>query len=138
MTTDGTYEQTRHFLGVVMTAVGVVMLLFKFYLPQAKLTGMIKKIELKDASMQTNGILVEAKRFNIPNTLVRVILYVFFLAMIWIVYLGTMGSVGCYSLAAVEGAGLFVLALMHILFQTRIASRRLPQFNKKGAAYDEN
>ena len=138
MTTDGTYEQTRHFFGVAMTAVSVVLLLFKFYLPQAKLTGMIKKIELKDASMQTNGILVEAKRFNIPNTLVRVILYVFFLAMIWIVYLGTMGSVGCYSLAAVEGAGLFVLALMHILFQTRIASRRLPQFNKKGAAYDEN
>ena len=138
MTTDGTYEQYRHLLGVAMTLGGVAMLLFKFYLPQVKLTGKIRKIELKDASMQTNGILVEAKRFNIPNTFLRVALYVLFLAMIWLVYQGTMGSVGCYLLAALEATGLFALALMHILFQTRIASRRLPQFNKKGAAYDEN
>lgn len=138
MTTDGTYEQNRHLLGLAATLVCLGVLIFKFYIPQTKLTRMIKKIELKGASMQTNGILVEAKRFNIINTIVRTILYITLFSMIPVIIGGSLGSVGCYILAAIEAAGLFVLALMHILFQTRIASRRLPQFNKKGAAYDEN
>ena len=43
-----------------------------------------------------------------------------------------------YSLSFVLAAELFVQMFRHIRFQVAIAKRRPPQFNKKGAAYDEN
>ena len=43
-----------------------------------------------------------------------------------------------YAACAVLAAELFGLAIYHIVFQTRVAKRPLPQFNKKGAHYDSN
>ena len=88
--------------------------------------------------MQSNGILVEAKRFNIINFIMRAVIFATNAYFIWLI-LTTIQSNGVYYLlAAVSAAELFGLTIMHIIFQTKIATRRLPQFNKKGAAYDQN
>jgi len=153
MTTDGTYEQNRFMLGVVLTAVAMLILLFKYYIEQSVMTGKIKRIKLSGISMQSNGILVEAKKFNIINFFMRTILFLtmlFFLAVminenipifrffrIPVMISGAQSSTFYYSLAAVAAAELFVLTIMHIIFQSNIAKRRLPQFNKRGAAYDK-
>ena len=42
-----------------------------------------------------------------------------------------------YGLAVIAAAELFALTLLNIMFQSNVAKRRLPQFNKKGAAYDQ-
>jgi len=153
MTTDGTYEQNRFMLGVVLTAVAMLILLFKYYIEQSVMTGKIKRIKLSGISMQSNGILVEAKKFNIINFFMRTILFLtmlFFLAVminenipifrffkIPVLISGAQSSTFYYLLAAVAAAELFVLTIMHIIFQSNIAKRRLPQFNKRGAAYDK-
>ena len=103
--------------------------------------------------MQSNGILVEAKKFNIINFIMRVSIIItslIFLAAILdenmnvgffkglpFALSGPQSSAFYYLLAAVSAAELFALVLMHIIFQSNIAKRRLPQFNKRGAAYDK-
>ena len=137
ITTDGTYEQMRWLIGMVMAGFSMLSLVTRFYIKQATLTSKIKKIELKGQSMQTNGILIEAKRFNVINNIVRIITFITLGLFLPIILDGTWGSGGFYALSGVAAAELFVLALLHIRFQSRVALRRLPQFNKKGAAYDE-
>ena len=88
--------------------------------------------------MLTNGLLVEAKKFNVPNGILRGVMFATMLCFIPIIINGTWGVAGYYALSAVAAAELFALALMHIFFQTKVAQRKIPQFNKKGAAYDEN
>ena len=46
-------------------------------------------------------------------------------------------NVYSYLLCFVMAAELFYLMVRHIRFQADIAKRRPPQFNKKGAEYDE-
>ena len=67
----------------------------------------------------------------------RLSLQVFRFFRIPVMISGAQSSTFYYSLAAVAAAELFVLTIMHIIFQSNIAKRRLPQFNKRGAAYDK-
>ena len=55
-----------------------------------------------------------------------------------LVYADVANNLISYGACFIAAAELFVLALLHISFQSRIAKRPLPQFNKKGAGYDEN
>ena len=43
-----------------------------------------------------------------------------------------------YGMCFIVALELFILALCHIYFQTQVAKRPLPQFNKRGAYYDEH
>lgn len=153
ITTDGTYYQTRYSIGIILAGFSLFILLTKYFIPQSTLTGKIRKIELSNATMQSNGILVEAKKFNIINFIMRVSIIItslIFLAAILdenmnvgffkglpFALSGPQSSTFYYLLAAVSAAELFALVLMHIIFQSNIAKRRLPQFNKRGAAYDK-
>lgn len=57
--------------------------------------------------------------------------------LIFMVFRVTPNNEFYYMLSGVSAIELFILALMHISFQIRIAKRRLPQFNKEGATYDK-
>lgn len=135
MTTDGSYEHNRFSIGLMMSIM-IFFVLFSYIGDQSSRTKKIKKIELKNASMQANGILVEAKKFNKLNALMRGIMFITLVIFIFVMIAGSVSSGVYYLLSAIEAVELFVLALMQINFQTNVAKRRLPQFNKKGAAYD--
>ena len=138
VTTDGTYTQLRYSIGILIGGFGLLSLASAYFLPQVTLGGKLANVKLEGISMQSNGILVEAKRFNIINFIMRAVIFATNAYFIWLI-LTTIQSNGVYYLlAAVSAAELFGLTIMHIIFQTKIATRRLPQFNKKGAAYDQN
>ena len=137
MSTDGSYEQDRFALGAILTLAGTVVNLVQHF-KQRRLTKSIKQIELNTRSMQTNGILAEAKRFNRINGIMRAVMYVSMLFSLLGSFAQTPNNTLLYTLAFIAGGELIALALLHIRFQTTVAMRRLPQFNKKGAAYDEN
>lgn len=137
LTTDGTAQQNRATMGLMGTVAATIGICVTFF-RQTKLTAQIKKINLSSDSMLTNGLLVEAKKFNVPNGILRGVMFATMLCFIPIIINGTWGVAGYYALSAVAAAELFALALMHIFFQTKVAQRKIPQFNKKGAAYDEN
>ena len=88
--------------------------------------------------MQQNGILAEAKRFKIINGLYRASIYIMVLVNIGAIFTDTAAKEIYFLLSVVAAVQLFGLALMHIFFQSKVAMRKLPQFNKKGALYDEN
>ena len=70
------------------------------------------------------------------NTLMRTITFLTDLLFLVIIFDGSEKSLFYYSLAGIAAAELFILTIMQIHFQSNVAKRRLPQFNKKGAAYD--
>ena len=137
ITTDGTYEKYRYLAGIVLGVISFGSLLLGYLLSQSTLTGKIKKIQLKGESMRSNGILLSARKFNRINALMRTVMLISLIAVIPFIILNDKSNMFYYGLAVVEAAELFALTIMHIMFQSSIASRRLPQFNKKGAAYDK-
>ena len=71
------------------------------------------------------------------NGVIRGVLYVWMIACLLVGFADGLKGAAMYGMAIAAAVGLTVLSLAHIAFQTRIAHRRPPQFNKKGAAYDE-
>ena len=152
MTTDGTYAQLRAYVGRFFAAVSLLILIVKFYCPQIVHSIQIYRMKLSNATMQANGILVEAKKFNIVNSIMRAGIlftsFIFFTAIISermnldilrqlpFAISSPQSNTFYYILAFIAAAQLFALAFIHIVFQANISKRRLPQFNKRGAAYD--
>ena len=68
----------------------------------------------------------------------KILMYVSLALGAILVYADVANNLISYGACFIAAAELFVLALLHISFQSRIAKRPLPQFNKKGAGYDEN
>ncbi len=137
ITTDGTYERYRATTGMMLGYISVGILLFLFLLPQTLQTAKIRKIKLTRISMQSNGILVEAKKFNRINTLMRAVTFLTLISFIPVIVSDNKPNSFYYGLAVIAAAELFALTLLNIMFQSNVAKRRLPQFNKKGAAYDQ-
>lgn len=79
----------------------------------------------------------EAKRFEKWEWLRALIVIASFIAGVVVFFLDPAYNVISYSLCFLMAAELFVLMIQHIRFQIAIAKRRPPQFNKKGAEYDE-
>ena len=152
MTTDGTYAQTRAYVGRFLAMVSLLILIVKFFCPQIMHSIQIYRMKLSNATMQANGILVEAKKFNIVNSIMRAGIlftsFIFFTAIISermnldilrqlpFAISSPQSNTFYYILAFIAAAQLFALAFIHIVFQANISKRRLPQFNKRGAAYD--
>ena len=137
MTTDGTFEQRRYVFGVGLFALTMLVLFLYYFLNQTTMAGKISKLQLTTLSMQSNGILVAAKRFSRINAVFRLVMFLTLVAFIPFIVMNKFPNAFYYILAAVAAAELFVLTLFHVMFQSHIAQRRLPQFNKKGAAYDK-
>ena len=136
-TTDGTYEQNRYFIGMILTGISLFFLLIGYFVAQAFKASRINTLKLTKISMQSNGILVEARRFSLINFLMRTAMIITHIFLIFMVFRVTPNNEFYYMLSGVSAIELFILALMHISFQIRIAKRRLPQFNKEGATYDK-
>ena len=109
---------------------------FRCHVSQHNHTSKIKNVNLTTDSMLSNGILVEAKKFNRVNAIVRLVLFVWFGFCFFGIFSNSAAFSVMYAQSVTCAVGLFVLALLHINFQSKIAKRRLPQFNKKGAYYD--
>lgn len=137
MTTDGTFEQRRYVFGVGLFALTMLVLFLYYFLNQTTMAGKISKLQLTTLSMQSNGILVAAKRFSRINAVFRLVMFLTLVAFIPFIVMNNFPNAFYYILAAVAATELFVLTLFHVMFQSHIAQRRLPQFNKKGAAYDK-
>ena len=136
-TTDGTYEQNRYLIGFILTGISLFFLLIGYFIAQAFKTFKINGLKLSGVSMQSNGILVEARKFNIINFLMRTVMIITHIFLILMVFRVTPSNEFYYMLSGVSATELFILAIMHIIFQSSVAKRRLPQFNKEGATYDK-
>ena len=68
----------------------------------------------------------------------RIVMLLSIAAAIIIVIIDPAFNIISYAACIVLAAELFGFALYHIVFQTNVAKRPLPQFNKKGAQYDSN
>ena len=79
----------------------------------------------------------EAQQFQKYETLRSVIVIVSVILGLIAAYMDFAYNVYSYALTFVMAAELFWLMIRHIRFQVNIAKRRPPQFNKKGAEYDE-
>ena len=137
MSTDGSFRQSRYFLGFVMFLPSVIAYVVQ-HVKQAKFTKQINSLELTTNTMKTNAILTSAKQFNRVNGIIRGIMYAWMFVCMGTAVVDTANSLVLYCMSGVAGLLLVVLSLMHIFFQTKIAHNKPPQFSKKGAAYDEN
>ena len=112
--TDGSYEKDRFFICIIpMMATAVIMLFAHFR--QAADTSFLRKV-----------------------VWLKLAMYLSIAIGAMIVYIDPAYNAVSYGACFVAAAELFGLALFHIHFQTNVAKRPLPQFNKKGARYDEN
>lgn len=80
----------------------------------------------------------EAKRFKKSGKWRALAVVVSFAAAVVTAYLDPAYNIISYLGCLILAGELFWLMLSHIRFQAEIAKRQPPQFNKKGAAYDEN
>ena len=80
----------------------------------------------------------EAKSFLRNSLWLKIVNYLSLVLGVLLVYKDAGNNLISYGACFLAAAELFGLAIYHIRFQTEIAKRPLPQFNKKGAQYDEN
>ena len=134
--TDGSYEKHRAYLCFLpMTATAVIMLIA--HLRMANSTRQIKKMTADNTSVLRTRVITEAKSFLNKVIWLKLIMYLSIVIGALIVYIDLAYNAVSYGFCFLAAAELFGLALFHIHFQTNVAKRPLPQFNKKGALYDE-
>ena len=119
-----------------MMATAVIMLFAHFR--QAADTSLIKKMATDNTSVLRTRVITEAKSFLRKVVWLKLAMYLSIAIGAMIVYIDPAYNAVSYGACFVAAAELFGLALFHIHFQTNVAKRPLPQFNKKGARYDEN
>ena len=133
--TDGSYEKDRFFICIIpMMATAVIMLFAHFR--QAAYTSLIKKMATDNTSVLRTRVITEAKSFLRKVVWLKLAMYLSIAIGAMIVYIDPAYNAVSYGACFVAAAELFGLALFHIHFQTNVAKRPLPQFNKKGARYD--
>ena len=137
MASDGSYDQDiADFARIVLIASSAAMLLGHFL--QAADSSAVKKLKINGESLLRVRIVTEAKGFLSSVLWLKILMYITLAAGAVIVYLDLANSLITYGMCILCAVELFGLALFHIRFQTQVAKRPLPQFNKKGALYDEN
>lgn len=135
-TSDGTYDRDQaHFCFVALVILGFSLVPLHF--AQAREMKKIRNLKLHTESILKNGILQEAKKLLTPLTVIRYIVYGTTVLHLWLTIAEVPSKSTYYLLCLVIMGGLFAMAMIHVRFQVTIAKRRPPQFNKKGARYDE-
>lgn len=137
MASDGSYDQDiADFARIVLIASSAAMLLGHFL--QAADSSAVKKLKINGESLLRVRIVTEAKGFFSSVLWLKILMYITLAAGALVVFLDLANSLITYGMCILCAVELFGLALFHIRFQTQVAKRPLPQFNKKGALYDEN
>lgn len=80
----------------------------------------------------------EVKRFKKPELFLLILGCIGVVGGFAVVFLDFAYNIVTYSVCLLLAGILFLMMFVHIRFQVNIAKRRPPQFNKKGAQYDEN
>lgn len=134
---DGSYYQARAIFGWILLIpafiYAMVMIIWQFSL----------SIELKNnlrtvrKSQLENGIIIAAKKYSVLFLILYIIIMLTAFVFLLISTGDSLSKLLYYILCGVLAAMLFIIALLHIRFQTKVAKRRPPQMDKKGALYDE-
>ncbi len=101
-------------------------------------TRKVKQVQLNNNSMLRARIVEEAKKFLSNVFWLKAGMYFTLVISVIVIILDLAFSLITYGMCLIIALELFALALLHIHFQTQVAKRPLPQFNKRGAYYDEN
>lgn len=134
--TSGSYERDLNsFFLIAFGVVCVVMLILHFGLWQE--SARIKKMQIDNVSQLRVRISEEARLFLNRVLWLKIIMYLTLVAGALVVAFNRVNNILSYAVCIVAAVELIGLALFHISFQSGIAKRPLPQFNKKGAFYDE-
>lgn len=136
-TSDGSYERTAAMIWAVVFVLTIIPV-FQFHIAQGRETRKIGNLKISSESMLKSGILTEAKRLLKPLKIFRIAVYLTVLLCFAVVFFDLPNNYIYYGLSVALMCALFALAMIHVRFQVTVAKRRPPQFNKKGAAYDEN
>ena len=136
-TSDGSYDgDMRFFCALVLIPALIILLMSNIRL--AMEYDKIKKKKFGSVSPLRQRILEEAKAFSKRTVWLTLLMWGMIIGGGLVVYYDPPYNIISYLLCFLAAAALFGLALFHIDFQTKVARRPLPQFNKKGAYYDEN
>lgn len=101
-------------------------------------TGQIRRLKINKESLLSVRLSQEGKKFLNGVIWLKIVMYITLVIGAMIAYADLANRFITYGMCIVCAAELFGLAVFHIYFQTQVAKRPLPQFNKKGARYDEN
>ena len=134
---DGSYEQERAtlmFIPLLASCGGMLMA----HIRQITESSKIKKMQIDNESPLRVHMVEEARSFLRSIAWLKIVMYFSLVLGVLLVYLDAGNNLISYAACFLAAAELFTLAIYHIRFQTQLAKRPLPQFNKKGAHYDEN
>lgn len=133
---DGSYDRVLGTPGGLLFAVMAVFLVI-FHVTQGKTLSKLKSVTLAADHSLNSGILTAAKRLLTPLTIMRITVMVLAGVCMLFVLSDSPTDLLYYSLSVGMMALLMGICAVHIRFQIAVAKRRLPQFDKKGARYDE-
>ena len=133
---DGSYKGYGRIAGVIIFIILAIPLV-QFHFAQARELKAFKQLEPHTESMLNNGIITTAKKLLMPLKVIRIIVYVtLVISLIGVMSDGANNSL-YYLFCGIIAVELFCTSFLHIWFQATVAKRRPPQFNKKGAYYDD-
>lgn len=132
---DGSYDGDIRFFGQIGLMAGAVIILLA-NISQASVSAKIKKMKIENVSLLRQRLTEEARWFLNKVIWLKIVIIVSIAASVGIVLLDPASNIVSYAMCILLAVELFGLALYHIVFQTKVAKRPLPQFNKKGAYYD--
>lgn len=135
-TSDGSYQGDIRALSVLGFIVFVIPL-FQFHLAQGRELRQFRKLKPQTESLLNNGIITVAKKLTIPLLIIRLAVYATTVLHLVVVLNDVPRNIVYYLLCGTVTAELFAMSFLHIFFQSSVAKRRPPQFNKKGAYYDK-
>lgn len=134
---DGSYDGDFRFFGKIGLSVCALIILIA-NISQFSDSRKIKKMKIDKVSQLRQRITEEARRFMKNVLWLKVVTLISVGVAIIIVLIDPAFNLVSYIFCAVLAVEVFGLALYHISFQTNVAKRPLPQFNKKGARYDSD
>ena len=134
---DGSYDGDFRFFGKIGLSVCALIILIA-NISQFSDSRKIKKMKIDKVSQLRQRITEEARRFMRSVLWLKVVTLISVGVAIIIVLIDPAFNLVSYIFCAVLAVEVFGLALYHISFQTNVAKRPLPQFNKKGARYDSD
>ncbi|MBQ2093975.1 MAG: hypothetical protein II190_05270, partial [Ruminococcus sp.] len=133
---DGSYKGYGRIVGVIIFIILAIPLV-QFHFAQARELKAFKQLEPHTESMLNNGIITTAKKLLMPLKVIRIIVYVtLVISLIGVMSDGANNSL-YYLFCGIIAVELFCTSFLHIWFQATVAKRRPPQFDKKGAYYDD-
>ena len=135
--TDGSYGRKRALIVVLPFFASCFFMLF-CHGNQISDTWSVRKLRLANISPLRQRVAEEGKRFVGRVVWLKIVMYVTLAIGVLIAFADLPARWITYGMCILAATELFGLAIFHIHFQTQVAKRPLPQFNKKGAQYDEN